>query len=121
MARLDFLHICNDAFLTAGTNSLNVIGIFDRITAQKLPVGIPKLSLAMGITALDGPHDILIVLKKDLKELGRVQGSYQGPNHQHIHHFIGLGFPEAGEYIFEVSVDGELLGTKRPLVNKTGE
>lgn len=113
MARLEFLHVCNDAFLTEGSHSLNVIGIFDRISAQKLPVVIPKLALAMGITALDGPHEIRIMMKKDAKELGTVQGKYTGPSHQHIHHFVGLGLQEPGEYVFEVSVDGELLGTKR--------
>lgn len=113
MAHLNFFHICNDAFLTEGSHMLNVIGIFDRLNVKAVPTVIPKMALAMGITALEGPHDLTISLKKNNVVLGKGEGKYTGSNHHHIHHFLGMGFKEAGEYLFEISVDNEIIGTKR--------
>ena len=92
---------------------MNIIGIFDRLNTKSVPVMIPKFCLAMGVTAMEGPHDITVTLKKDGEVLGKGEGKFNGPNHHHIHQFIGMGFNEAGEYMFEISVDGELIGTKR--------
>lgn len=116
MAHMNFLHICNDAFLTAGSNSLNVIGIFDRVNAQQLPVTIPKFTVATGIDAMDGPHELSLTIKKEGDALASMKAGYVGPNHQHVHHFVNLTFKEAGEYLFELFVDGEILGTKRLMV-----
>lgn len=113
MATLHFLHICNDAFMTEGTKSLNIIGIFDRIHTTKLPVAIPKFSVVAHINAMEGSHHIRLAIKKGEKVIAEAKSEFFGTNHQWIGHFAGMPFPEMGEYLFELSVDDEVIGTKR--------
>ena len=113
MATLNFLHVCNDAFMTEGTKSLNIIGIFDRIHALKLPVIIPKFSVVAHVNAMEGPHNVHLVIKKEDKILAEAKSEFFGTNHQWIGHFAGMPFAEVGEYLLEISVDDEVIGTKR--------
>ncbi len=113
MPQLNFLHICNDAFMTDGTKALNVIGIFDVIHARQLPVFIPKFSTVAHVNAMEGPHKLRLVIMMDGEVLAETKSEFFGTNHQWINHFAGMGFKKPGEYLFEIYVDDELIGTKR--------
>lgn len=118
MPQLNFLHICHDAFMTEGTRALNVIGIFDQLHAKQFPVMIPKFSTVAHVHAMEGSHTLKLIIKTDDKKLAEVTSEFFGTNHQWISHFAGVQFPQAGEYLFELYVDDELVGTKRLLVKQ---
>jgi hypothetical protein len=120
MPQLNFLHICNDAFTTEGTRSLNVIGIFDMVHAKQLPVLIPKFSTVAHVHAREGPHKLKMIIKNDGEVLAEAKSEFSGTNHQWINHFAGMTFKKAGEYLFELYVDDELIGTKRLNVTVQG-
>lgn len=113
MAQLDFLHICNDAFITEGSKALNVIGIFDQVHAQKFPALIPSFATVAHITAMEGTHKLALIIKHEGQSVAEVASEFSGSNHQWISHYAGMSFAVPGEYLFEIRVDDELIGTKR--------
>lgn len=113
MSTITFFHICNDAFITEGTHSLNVIGIFDRIQAGQFPVLLPKFSTVCHIDALEGPHQVALKVRFGEQILAEVKSQFNGTNHQWISHFAGFTFPNPGEYLFEILIDGDIASTKR--------
>lgn len=46
MNRAAFLIVCEDAFITKGTENLNIIGIFEKIRTNQFPVQHPKMAIA---------------------------------------------------------------------------
>lgn len=113
MAQLNFLHICSDAFLTEGSRALNVIGIFDQIRTQKFPALIPSFATVAHITGMEGAHKLKLVIKHESQSVAEVASEFSGSNHQWISHYAGMSFAKEGEYLFEIHVDDELIGTKR--------
>ncbi|MBD3250878.1 hypothetical protein GF380_00140 [Candidatus Uhrbacteria bacterium] len=120
MPQLNFLHICNDAFMSDGTKALNVIGIFDQVHAKQFPVLIPKFSTVAHVHAMEGAHKLRMIIRKDEQQLAEVKSEFFGTNHQWISHYAGMAFKEPGEYVFELFVDEELTGTKRLQVKQEG-
>ncbi|MCW1892613.1 MAG: hypothetical protein KIH65_005275 [Candidatus Uhrbacteria bacterium] len=113
MAQLNFFHICGDAFLTEGSRALNVIGIFDQVHAQKFPALIPSFATVAHVTAMEGVHKLKLIIKHEGNSVAEIASEFTGSNHQWISHYAGMSFPVAGEYLFEIRVDDELIGTKR--------
>ena len=112
MTKLNYLHICDMAFITADSGNLNVIGVFENISAQKFPAIHPRFSVALEIEAEEGLHTISLTMKKGDKEISKIEKTFSGRKHRWIHNFVGFKFDEAGEYVIEVSVDKVMLGLK---------
>jgi len=115
------LALLADAATIDGSGKLNILGVFDRLSAGTFPVQHPHMVLilrfAAGIHEI-GRHQVAIVLKDPAgHEAVRIDGEMQlgagprGVTHgvkvPHILHLDGLVFPSAGGYSFEVVVDGE--------------
>lgn len=110
MAKLNFVIICDMAFITKETDNLNLIGVFENIVASSFPAIHPRFSVVTNIEAEENTeHDILLVVKKGEDEIIRTSGSFIGIKHRWICDFVNFRFPEAGEYIFEISLDGRPL------------
>jgi len=112
--KLNFLHICDTAFLSNNGN-LNIIGIFEKILAAKLPATHPRLTIVANIGGLAGEHnfEIKIVSPKG-KEIVKINGGFTlpktGDNFGLINSVGNLKIEEKGVYRVEVSADKKSMG-----------
>ncbi len=112
--KLNFIIVCDNAFLTQGTNSLNIIGIFDRVGAEKFPAVHPRIVVVTNIMGDVGEYNQIITFKnkstgEKIAELsGKLSINVIGQKAQFIGNFFNIVFPFAGEYVFEVSIDNKL-------------
>ncbi len=115
------LALLADAATIDGSGKLNILGIFDRLTTASFPTRHPHLSLVLRFSAgihEVGRHELGITLKApDGKEVIRIDGEMSlapGPSGAggavlvpHVLNMDGLVFTVAGQYAFDVRVDGE--------------
>lgn len=121
MAKLNFLVICENAFLAEATRNLNLIGIFDTINASKFPALQPRLAIAVRVTAdNEGKHQISILIKKGDKKILENNFEFEGIRHQIINNFQNFNFPEKGDYVVEVNLDGIVIGFDTIFLNQVG-
>lgn len=114
------LALLADAATIDGSGKLNILGIFDRLTTSSFPTRHPRLSLVLRFAAgvhEVGCHEVGITLKApDGREMVRIDGEMNlapGPSGAggavivpHVLNMDGLVFPAAGQYAFDVRVDG---------------
>ena len=114
------LALLADAATVDGSGKLNILGVFDRISASGFPAPHPHLSLVLRFTASmneAGTHAVKILLSDpDGKEMMRLNGEIQiGPGPMdsggqvrvpQVVNIERLVFPKAGRYRFDISVDG---------------
>jgi hypothetical protein len=115
---IDLSLLCDAATLDAG-GKLNILGVFDRIHAREFPARHGRICLVLRVaaTATDaGEHKAEIrLVTPGGDDLVRLDGSLQvGPGRgdevtriPHVLNLDGVVFPEAGNYRFEVSLNGE--------------
>ncbi len=115
------LALLADAATVDGSGKLNILGVFDRITAGQFPVQHGRISLVLRFQAgaADlGKHAITIRLVgpsgKEMMGLnGEIhfgagkQATEEGVRVPQILNLDGIVFETAGRYNFDVSVDGE--------------
>jgi hypothetical protein len=115
------LALLADAATIDGSGKLNILGIFDRISASAFPAQHGRLALVLRFSAglpEAGPHDVGIRLSgPDGVEILRLDGEMQlapGPRSAgggvkvpHVLNLDGIVFARSGHYTFDVSVDGE--------------
>ncbi len=117
---IDLVLLADAATIDAG-GKLNILGVFDRISVPKFPAKHPHAALVLRFSASmheGGSHTVEIVLKDpDGKELMNVNGDlHVGPGGPlaggqilvpQVLNMGGLVFPKAGQYSFDVRIDGE--------------
>lgn len=115
------LALLADAATIDNSGKLNILGIFDRITAQNFPAQHSRISLVLRFAAglqEAGSHQVEIRLKApDGSEVVRLNGAMQlgagtpaagaGVKVPHVLNLDGMVFPKPGLYNFDVRVDGE--------------
>ena len=115
------LALLADAATVDSSGKLNILGVFDRISASDFPAKHGRLCLVMRFSAgvaEAGPHEVLIKLRgPDGKEVFRLDGQMNlapGPGSVgggiHVPQVLnmdGLVFGKPGRYGFDVSIDGE--------------
>lgn len=113
-AVLNFIIVCDNAFIAQGTNSLSIISIFDRISAQKFPAIHPRMVVVTNITGDIGVYNQVVTLKNKLSgvKIAELQVPVDintiGQKAQFIGSFFNLVFPAAGEYVFEVIINNQI-------------
>jgi hypothetical protein len=110
MNKLEFLLVCESAFLSQGSASLNLINIFDSIGASKFPAVHPKFCIVSSIKTNMGPHELRLIIKKNNIIIAEPRVNFIGESHRWINTLVGIAFPEAGVYPIELYLDGILLG-----------
>lgn len=115
------LALLADAATIDGSGKLNILGVFDRVSATQFPVRHPRLVLilrfAAGLQEV-GKHQVEIVMRDpDGAEVMRLDGEMKlspGPGSMtegvrvpHLLHMDGLVFKRGGRYGFDVRVDGQ--------------
>lgn len=114
MVKLNFVILCENAFLAQGTNSLNIIGIFDRIGAFNFPAIHPRLVVITNISGDPDNYDQIIIIKNKNtgQEIAKLESKLMinsiGQKAQFIGSFFNVMFPVAGEYVVEISINGQL-------------
>jgi hypothetical protein len=114
------LALLADAATIDVSGKLNILGIFDHLSAGSFPARHARMVLILRFSAgvrESGLHKVVIRLKDaEGGELARIDGEMQlgpGPTAAagvmsvpHILNLDGVVLPKAGRYAFDVSVDG---------------
>lgn len=127
MTTPQFIILCREAFLEAGTNNLNLIRIFSRVHADRFPYAMSPFALVVNFdiatagahtlrTELTGPDDAVVATSElpvqtnvgppSPDSFGRVN------NWQVIANFEQLRLPAMGTYTFHLMLDGQPLGMR---------
>lgn len=115
------LALLADAATIDTSGKLNILGVFDRLTAASFPIAHPRMALVLRFVASVqevGRHRVEIaLLEPDGEEVVHIDGEMQlspGPASMagsvrvpHVLHLDRLVFPKPGRYAFDVRVDGE--------------
>lgn len=111
-----FIIICREAFLQAGNNNLNLIGIFSQLNADKLPFVYPHFAVVVNFD-IDAPGDH--VFRTDVLDPSGKQAAHSelpvrtnAGNWQVIANFEQMKFASPGPYTFRLTIDGEALGER---------
>lgn len=114
--KTNFIISCDQAFLTVGSNNLNLIGIFSTIHAEQFPVTYHRFSLVTNFdTDATGMHRMSTqVVDQEGKQLieTHIDINITSPNFQVIAHFENLLFSQPGKYELRVTLDGQLVGSR---------
>ena len=114
------LALVADAATVDGSGKLNILGVFDRISASSFPAPHPHLSLVLRFMATmneAGTHGVEIrLLDPDggemLKMNGDIQvlpGSLESGGQVRVPQVVNIDrmvFPKPGRYAFDIRVDG---------------
>ena len=113
--KLDFIHVCESAFLSKETNNLNIIGIFNNIMSLGTPAVHPKMAIAFGMTVEAGGHKVAIkILSPSKTVIAELKNDFiqeeGATNFQSILNFVNFVFPEYGVYKIDVFLDETIIG-----------
>jgi hypothetical protein len=114
------LAILADAATVDSSGKLNILGVYDRLTAEAFPAPPLRLTLVLRFTASVsevGPHSVVITLKgPNGKEMLRVDGEMviaPGPGATadgiHVPQILnvdGIIFERPGRFFFDIGIDG---------------
>ena len=114
------LALLADAATIDGSGKLNILGVFDRISASAFPAQHGRMAMVLRFAAglpEAGPHEVGIRLRgPDGEALLRLDGEMQlapGPRSAgggvkvpHVLNLDGIVFTRPGHYTFDVTVDG---------------
>lgn len=115
------LALLADAATVDASGKLNILGVFDRISANRFPAQHPHVSLVLRFGASmneAGDHKVTIVLRDpDGEEVVRLNGemkvglgSVASGGRVRVPQVVNMDrlvFKKEGRYSFDVSVDGE--------------
>lgn len=111
-----FIIICREAFLEAGTNNLNLIRIFSQINADRFPYVLPNFALVVNFdTDSAGTHTLHTELRDpNGKQIASTElpVTTAGGNWQVIANFEQMQFATPGAYTFVLTLDNAPLGSR---------
>ena len=110
----NFILTCEQAFLTAGSNNLNLIGVFNNITSDRFPFTYPRFDLVVNFDVDTlGTHTLETrITDHDNQEIVRstLATKVTTNNFQVIAHFENLSFAKPGRYHVNLTIDGVFAG-----------
>ena len=109
-----------DAANVSKDGKLNIMGIFDRITADEFPTSWPSMSFVVRLQAHStetGKHKMIVVVAdEDGRKIAEMAAEFTIPKSkvgdgmpwkgQLIFPIVGAQFPEPGMYSFDILIDG---------------
>lgn len=123
--KVKLLAVCENAFTTQDSGNLNLIGIFEVITADSFPAAHPKLSVVVSFHNLsEGSHNAKIHIvdeKTSTIVLGQIpELTFSASSHTWIANIVNITFPHPGSYMVKVFLDDQLVGEHQMLVETEG-
>lgn len=112
--KLNFVIVCDNAFMAQISNTLNIIGVFDKIEAKDFPAIYPRLFVVTNVSGDPGVYMQKIVFrgKQSNKIIAKLEAQLMingvGQKAQFVGSFFGLTFPEKDEYLVEVYINDKL-------------
>jgi len=120
MISINYSHLCEKAFLSQNGN-LNLIGVFENITAQKFPIVFPQLSIVTSMKGEPGQHQLGIKIvhignKEDVMkpitlniniEAPKKPGTEKSQNIRLIGDINNLTLKEVGKYEVQILLNNE--------------
>jgi len=116
--KLNFAVLCDDAFTSEGSKKLNIVGIFQRIFAAKLPIVHPRLAVVanFNIEERDKMYNFKVQMVKEKEEANvlmeaagiadvKAISASSEENWQMIIYFQIIKFDSLGKYFFKVLLD----------------
>lgn len=111
MNKLNFLIVCESAFLADISKNLNLINVFDTISTNGFPASHPKFSVATSFETTSGSHKETLIIKKGIIEIIKTENSFVGDKHRWINNLFNIKFPEEGRYEVNLYIDNTLIGS----------
>ncbi len=110
--KLNFLIICENAFLSDESKNLNLINVFDTIIADNFPIKYPgKFSIVAKLETTDVDHKIKLTIQNSQEKITETLAEFKGGKHQWINNFFNLTFKTDGIYTIALSLDGRAIGS----------
>ncbi len=115
--KTNFILICDQAFLTAGSNNLNLIGIFTQINSQQFPVRYPHFALVVNFDATSmGAHTLNTkIIDPNGVQLAQASApiDIKSSPFQIITNFENLTFNTPGTYEIKIALDSTDIGSQK--------
>ena len=112
----NFIISCDQAFLTSGTNNLNLINIFTTLHSDQFPFTYHRFSLVINFDIdVLGMHPLETrITDENGKELIRseLKINISSSPFQVIANFENFSFPAPGKFEIRVSLQGKLIGSR---------
>ena len=120
MAKLNYSIVCENAIIDADSKNLYILGVFDKINADKFPALNPhKMVVVINASGEPGTHSLLVKIKNknNNQEIADLSGeliisAQEGAKAQFRGVFYNVLFPERGFYYIEVSINNEIQSLK---------
>lgn len=114
MAKLNFVHLCDKAFLSI-EGKLNLIGIFKNINVPKFPAVHPQMTVVVNLDIDKSVNLKIRVQRKEAKEpLATMEVKLDPPKNEKgasemgfISDFNNVKFEKSGEYEIEILIDNK--------------
>lgn len=114
--KTNFIITCDQAFLSANSNNLNLIGIFSQINGTNFPLTYPRFALVANFD-VDQHGDYTLearITGPDGSQLAQARMPVQVTSSpfQIITNFENLTFPAPGRYELKLSLDSADIGSR---------
>jgi len=118
MVKLNFVHLCDTAFMGGEDKGrkANIIGIFENINARNFPAIHPKFSVITEIQGDAGKYkqSIVVVNKETGQEISRIDGESEikvlNGKAIFIGDFLMIAFPTFGKYVINILINDNNIG-----------
>jgi hypothetical protein len=118
--KTNFIITCEKAFLTAGSNNLNLVEIFSQVNASKFPFVYPRFALVVNFDTdtLGANRIITEITAPDGSMAAKAEAGINitSNNFQIITNFENLAFSIPGDYEIKVSLDTCVIAAKTIVV-----
>ncbi|MFH0739646.1 MAG: hypothetical protein V1819_00830 [bacterium] len=120
--KLNFLHICEDAFATQEGGKLCIIKIFNRLTAKKFPALTPHIIVVANITfeKMGNYKGVVSIEKSTGEKIADYTSSFDVPRDEaeinFISRFFNIPFEQPDDYRVKIFVNEQKLGEIKLIV-----
>lgn len=111
--------LCDKTIVEEGTHKRSLIGIFDRIRANKFPIMHPSMSMYVQFREIEGEFDFTLelfdlennkVMNRALVQKFKVLD--RSRDCELVFNLLSVKFEHAGDYEFRIYVNEEVFGQK---------
>lgn len=116
-----------DRIITEDNGKKGLIGIFQRMSADRFPATFPPWAVYVAITNSTGNRPFKLTLQsvEDGKVIFPIEGNFNAGSHEDVVELAvsvsGAVFPIPGKYVLTFDVEGERLGSRILYIQQESE